>query len=157
MPWEAPASIFCWSPASSTFLPNLICRWKEFGNLWQAGKKDIVLYFLCCICFFFFFLFLKKHGQILDWFFTYWYSGAISPHFLTQKLDKDCSLQLPDISVDFTFEGQSGDMKRHDVLHPRGQKEFRFLTLFTSVSPLLFTCHSIVKKKMALDVNDLYM
>lgn len=39
-------------------------------------------------------------------------------HHTTQKLDKDCSLQLPDILVDFTFEGQSGDMKRHDVLHP---------------------------------------
>lgn len=154
MPWEAPASIFCWSPDSFTFLPKLSCRWKEFGNLWPAGKKDTVLYFLCCIYFSFFFL--KTHEQILDWFCTYWYSGTISPHFLTQKLDKDCSLQLPDTLVDFTFEGQSGDMKRHDVLHPRGQKELLLLTLFTSVSPLLFTCHSIVKK-MALDVNDLYM
>lgn len=27
------------------------------------------------------------------------------------------------------------------------KKKFLFLTLFTSVSPLLFTCHSIVKKK----------
>lgn len=82
-----------------------------------------------------------------NWFFTDWL--FISPHFLTQQLDKDCALQPPDVLMDFMFKGPSGRCylsRPHDVLHPYFQKRKEkkdflfFLTLFTTALHLPLHC-----------------